>query len=142
MKKKSVKKEDKNIKLLSKDQEVLIKGPSHCELCKVIDVNKINKNSALLSNGISVNPKYDRKIKSLTPLNLKGTQFTILVHGSESKRIWKEYCLGNTASKLQGALENFKKGIPNNSYSTEELDGYSMKLNELLESLQKETINE
>lgn len=54
MKKKSVKKEDKNIKLLSKDQEVLIKGPSHCELCKVIDVNK---NSALLSNGISVNPK-------------------------------------------------------------------------------------
>lgn len=64
MKKKSVKKEDKNIKLLSKDQEVLIKGPSHCELCKVIDVNK---NSALLSNGISVNPKYDRKIKSLTP---------------------------------------------------------------------------
>ena len=141
MKKKSVKKEDKNIKLLSKDQEVLIKGPSHCELCKVIDVNK---DSALLSNGISVNPKYDRKIKSLTPLNLnlKGTQFTILVHGSESKRIWKEYCLGNTASKLQGALENFKKGIPNNSYSTEELDGYSMKLNELLESLQKETINE
>lgn len=139
MKKKSVKKEDKNIKLLSKDQEVLIKGPSHCELCKVIDVNK---NSALLSNGISVNPKYDRKIKSLTPLNLKGTQFTILVHGSESKRIWKEYCLGNTASKLQSALENFKKGIPNNSYPTEELDGYSMKLNELLESLQKETINE
>lgn len=141
MKKKSVKKEDKDIKLLSKDQEVLIKGPSHCELCKVIDVNK---DSALLSNGISVNPKYDRKIKSLTPLNLnlKGTQFTILVHGSESKRIWKEYCLGNTASKLQSALENFKKGIPNNSYSTEELDGYSMKLNELLESLQKETINE
>lgn len=139
MKKKSVKKEDKNIKLLSKDQEVLIKGPSHCELCKVIDVNK---NSALLSNGISVNPKYDRKVKSLTPLNLKGTQFTILVHGSESKRIWKEYCLGNIASKLQSALENFKKGIPNNSYSTEELDGYSMKLNELLESLQKETINE
>lgn len=139
MKKKFVKKEDKNIKLLSKDQEVLIKGPSHCELCKVIDVNK---NSALLSNGISVNPKYDRKIKSLTPLNLKGTQFTILVHGSKSKRIWKEYCLGNTASKLQSALENFKKGIPNNSYSTEELDGYSMKLNELLESLQKETINE
>ena len=40
MKKKSVKKEDKNIKLLFKDQEVLIKGPSHCELCKVIDVNK------------------------------------------------------------------------------------------------------
>lgn len=78
----------------------------------------------------------------MTPLNLKGTQFTILVHGSESKRIWKEYCLGNTASKLQSALENFKKGIPNNSYSTEELDGYSMKLNELLESLQKETINE
>lgn len=141
MKKKSVKKEDKNIKLLSKDQEVLIKGPSHCELCKVIDVNK---NSALLSNGISVNPKYDRKIKSLTPLNLKGTQFTILVHGSESKRIWKEYCLGNTASKLQSALENFKKGIIfyRESYSTEELDGYSMKLNELLESLQKETINE
>lgn len=138
MKKKSVKKEDKNIKLLSKDQEVLIKGPSHCELCKVIDVNK---NSALLSNGILVNPKYDRKIKSLTPLNLKGTQFTIWVHGSESKRIWKEYCLGNTASKLQSALENFKKGIPN-TYSTKELDGYSMKLNELLESLQKETINE
>ena len=50
--------------------------------------------------------------------------------------------IGNTASKLQSALENFKKGIPNNSYSTEELDGYSMKLNELLESLQKETINE
>lgn len=139
MKKKSVKKEDKNIKLLSKDQEVLIKGPSHCELCKVIDVNK---NSALLSNGISVNPKYDRKIKSLTPLNLKGTQFTILVHGSESKRIWKEYCLGNTASKLQSALENFKKGISNNSYSVEQLDGYSMKLNELLESLQEGTINE
>lgn len=141
MKKKSVKKEDKNIKLLSKDQEVLIKSPSHCELCRVID---INKNSALLSNGISVNPKYDRKIKSLTPLNLKvkETQFTILVHGSESKRIWKEYYLGNTASKLQSALENFKKGIRNNSYSTEELDGYSMKLNELLESLQKETINE
>ena len=75
-------------------------------------------------------------------MNLKGTQFTILVHGSESKRIWKAYCLGNTASKLQSALENFKKGIPNNSYSTEELDGYSMKLNELLEILQKETINE
>ena len=67
MKKKSVKKEDKNIKLLSKDQEVLIKGPSHCELCKVIDVNK---NSALLSNGISVNPKYDRKIKPVTPQQL------------------------------------------------------------------------
>lgn len=140
--KKKVVKEDPNIKLLKVGTQVLVQNSTHCELSEVVDVNE---NSALLSNGISLIPRYNKKDKVLTSLNLK-SNFLILVSGSRSKRIWKLYQLGNKVNYLQKLLETFKLQIGEKGKGIEEelLDSYYNEINCLTASLEKftRTINE
>lgn len=139
--KKTEKVGDSNIRTLKIGTKVLVHNSTHCELSEVVDVNA---NSALLSNGISLLPKYNRKDKILNSLNLK-SNFLILAWGTQSKRIWKLYQLGNKVNYLQKSLESFKLQIGEKGYDLDEiiLDSYTEEINHLTASLEsfRATIN-
>lgn len=131
MKKKEPKKEEKikGTRKLKVGDEILLKGPYHTEVSKVLE---IKDNVATLENKINLVATYSKKVKYLTPLNISSysqTDFMILKHNERAEYLLLQYRAKLFINKLIQEYQSKLEVIQNTPFSLKSLEELKSFLN-------------